>query len=68
VERQGVGLFGLVCQLDLEGVVAKLAKGRYDPAAPTWVKVKNWKYTQRAGREEIFEKRGEPQKPASRTK
>ena len=40
-----------------KGIVAKLARGRYDPAAPTWVKIKNPNYSQREGRHELFERR-----------
>ena len=34
-------LFQAACDHDLEGIVAKLATGRYEPAATTWVKIKN---------------------------
>ena len=57
VKRDGRGLFNAVCQHDLEGIVAKLARGRYDPAAPTWLKIKNPNYSQREGRHELFERR-----------
>jgi bifunctional non-homologous end joining protein LigD len=42
VARCGVDLFRAVCEQDLEGIVAKLASGRYEPEATTWVKIKNW--------------------------
>jgi hypothetical protein len=41
IEGRGVGLFEATCGRDLEGIVAKLAAGRYEPAATTWVKIKN---------------------------
>ena len=39
IEGRGVDLFEATCGGDLEGIVAKLAAGRYEPAATTWVKV-----------------------------
>jgi ATP-dependent DNA ligase len=36
-------LFEAACSQDLEGIVAKLASGRYEPEATTWVKIKNRK-------------------------
>jgi ATP-dependent DNA ligase len=39
---------------DLEGIVAKLAAGRYEPAATTWVKIKNRAYSQAEGRADFF--------------
>jgi hypothetical protein len=40
----------------MEGVVAKLASGRYDPEATTWVKVKNRAYSQAEGRADFFDR------------
>jgi len=57
VKRDGRALFNAVCEHDLEGMVAKLARGRYDLTAPTWVKIKNPNYSQREGRHELFEQR-----------
>jgi bifunctional non-homologous end joining protein LigD len=37
----GTELFRAVCELDMEGVVAKQAAGLYTPEATTWVKIKN---------------------------
>ena len=37
----GVDLFGAVCELDIEGIVAKRADGIYDPTMTVWIKVKN---------------------------
>jgi hypothetical protein len=34
--------------------VAKLAAGRYEPAATTWVKIKNRAYSQAEGRPDFF--------------
>jgi len=36
----GTELFRVICERDMEGVVAKLASGRYTPEATTWVKIK----------------------------
>jgi bifunctional non-homologous end joining protein LigD len=41
VVGRGVDLFHATCASDLEGVVAKLATGRYEAAATSWVKIKN---------------------------
>jgi bifunctional non-homologous end joining protein LigD len=43
VERDGSSLFELICQRDLEGIVAKLKHGHYtsDREESTWIKVKN---------------------------
>lgn len=53
--RQGKALFGKVCALYLEGVVAKPAD---DTDAPTrWCKFKNPRYSQAEGRGELFHKK-----------
>ena len=54
IEGRGVDLFEATCGRDLEGIVAKLAAGRYEPAAPTWVKIKNPAYSQAEGRADFF--------------
>jgi bifunctional non-homologous end joining protein LigD len=58
IERQGSALFERVCQLDLEGVVAKLKHGQYveEREYSTWLKIKNREYSQAVGREELFER------------
>jgi bifunctional non-homologous end joining protein LigD len=55
IEARGMDLFKAACDNDLEGVVAKLAAGRYEPAATTWVKIKNRAYSQAEGRAEFFD-------------
>jgi ATP-dependent DNA ligase len=57
VSGAGTALFQAVCERDMEGVVAKLARGAYTPDEPTWVKIKNLHYTQAEGRAEFFEGR-----------
>jgi bifunctional non-homologous end joining protein LigD len=48
-------LFELVKAKDLEGLVVKRKDGRYHPAA-RWFKVLNTTYTQKAGRQEFFQR------------
>jgi len=50
----GQGLFSLVCERDLEGVVAKRANGTY---GRDWFKIRNPSYSQYEGRRELFEQR-----------
>ena len=50
-------LFRVVCERDMEGVVAKQANARYTPEATTWVKIKNRQYSQAVGREDFFDRR-----------
>jgi ATP-dependent DNA ligase len=58
VERYGNVLFQLVCERDLEGIVAKHAFGVYvtEPERTTWFKIRNRDYSQMQGREELFER------------
>jgi bifunctional non-homologous end joining protein LigD len=59
VREQGTALFTAVCERDLEGVVAKLAKGRYhtDGVGTSWLKIRNPTYMAMEGRRELFEQR-----------
>lgn len=57
IEARGAELFHAACKQDLEGIVAKLAAGHYEPAATTWVKIKNRTYSQAVGREDFFDPR-----------
>jgi ATP-dependent DNA ligase len=57
VAATGTALFQAVCDRDMEGVVAKLARGAYTPGETTWVKIKNPGYSQAEGRAEFFEGR-----------
>jgi len=57
VEGDGVGLFQLACENDLEGVVAKDKFAPYfAEGQSTWFKVRNRSYSQWVGREELFER------------
>ncbi len=44
-----------VCKRDREGVVAKMANAPYDMDAPTWIKIKNRRYSQAGGRHDFFD-------------
>ena len=57
IESRGRSFFEKVCELDLEGIVAKRKTGAYrstDRPSPYWVKIKNPKYSQAEGRHELF--------------
>jgi ATP-dependent DNA ligase len=45
-DARGVDLFRVVCESDLEGIVAKRKNGLYMPEATSWVKIKNPLYSQ----------------------
>lgn len=49
---------GACCDMDLEGIVAKLRSAPYvsDRERSTWIKILNLKYSQREGREALFER------------
>jgi bifunctional non-homologous end joining protein LigD len=53
----GTKLFNAICELDMEGIVAKQAAGLYTPEATTWVKIKNRAYSQAVGRSDFFDRR-----------
>ena len=55
-EERGIVLFRAVCEMDLEGIVAKRQDGLYTPAETSWVKIKNPRYSQMEGRRELFER------------
>jgi bifunctional non-homologous end joining protein LigD len=58
VNGSGLALFKRVCKLDLEGIVAKQKFGPYveDREQSTWFKILNRDYSQKVGREELFER------------
>jgi len=58
VGERGKDFYRLCCEWDLEGIVAKRKDGLYLPnrRRSTRVKVKNPEYSQREGREELFER------------
>ena len=51
---RGVDLFRLVCEQDLEGIVAKHTLAPYGSEQMPWIKVLNPNYSQREGRRELF--------------
>ena len=58
MRANGNGLYRLVCEQDLEGIVGKWTDGTYQNGPRTsWLKIKNPDYTQMEGRAELFEKR-----------
>ena len=65
LHEHGTALFQRVCEMDLEGIVAKHAYGPYvtETQRTTWFKIKNRNYSQKMqGREELFnrERHDEP--------
>src|SRR5262249_15579644 len=58
VRGRGVDLFRAVCELDLEGIVAKPAASAYrvNGSRPPWGKIKNSSYTRAEGRFERVER------------
>lgn len=63
VETDGERLFQLACERDLEGVVAKHRHSRYrvEGDNPAWLKIRNPRYSQMIGRDELFDRRYGPQ-------
>jgi bifunctional non-homologous end joining protein LigD len=51
----GTDLFRVICDRDMEGIVAKQASAHYTPEATTWVKI-NRQYSQAIGREDFFDR------------
>jgi len=58
IDGHGMALFQRVCELDLEGIVAKQKVGPYitEREHSTWFKIRNREYSQMVGREELFER------------
>jgi bifunctional non-homologous end joining protein LigD len=56
VEQHGTALFQRVCEMDLEGIVAKHSLAPYTTERTTWFKIKNRNYSQMQGREQLFER------------
>jgi ATP-dependent DNA ligase len=57
VEARGRDFFKVACAHDLEGIVGKLASGRYqaDGRRTNWCKIKDPAYTQMIARHELLE-------------
>src|SRR6266566_2274710 len=58
IEGCGRALFQRVCELDLEGIVAKHKFGPYvvERESSTWFKILNREYSQKDNREDLFER------------
>jgi len=58
IEGCGMALFERICELDLEGIVAKHKFGPYviEREQSTWHKILNRVYSPKDGREELFER------------
>jgi ATP-dependent DNA ligase len=58
IDGCGIELFRQACRWDLEGIVAKHKHAPYvtDREQTTWFKIRNPRYSQRLGREELFER------------
>jgi ATP-dependent DNA ligase len=58
IDGCGKALFHRICELDLEGIVAKQKFGPYvtEREHSTWYKILNREYSQKDGREELFER------------
>ena len=60
IETRGHELFEKVCELDLEGIVAKRKNSQYratEKPSPYWIKIKNTRYSQAEGRHDLFQAR-----------
>lgn len=56
IEAAGTRLFAAVCEMDIEGIVAKWNPDCYlcDGETTTWIKIKNPNYSQARDRHELF--------------
>jgi bifunctional non-homologous end joining protein LigD len=54
IEGEGKRMFQEICARDLEGIVAKRKMGIYKNDGNDWVKVKNRKYSQAEGRQDLM--------------
>ena len=57
LEEHGDRLFQIACSMDLEGIVAKYKHGKYAAHETSWAKIRNPKYTQTIGRDELFKRK-----------
>ena len=56
VPETGVKLFHKICEMDLEGIVAKRKTAPYREKT-LWIKIRNPNYSQKEGRAELFQAR-----------
>ncbi len=61
IEEHGTRLYEQICQLDIEGIVAKPKDSVYADSArrSAWIKIKNPDYSQEEGRGNIFQQTNE---------
>lgn len=59
LEGCGTAFFQKVCDMDLEGIIAKRRHGLYREGT-RWIKIKNPGYSQAQGRGELFNQRRQP--------
>jgi bifunctional non-homologous end joining protein LigD len=64
IEARGTDLYSAACARDVEGVVAKWARGSYqtDGRATSWLKIKNPEYSGMVDRHELFAVRTRPER------
>ena len=55
VDHYGADFFRMICEKNLEGIVAKHRESRYDASAK-WIKIKNPAYTQTERRHELLKR------------
>jgi len=58
IAHKGCEFFRRICELDLEGIVAKRAGSTYrvtEQPSRDWIKIKNPEYSQKEGRAELFD-------------
>ena len=69
IPARGARLFELACERDLEGIVAKWAKGTYqcDGRRTSWLKIKNPEYSQAQGRHDVFDDKRSQIRPRTTT-
>ena len=62
VKERGTDLYRVACERDLEGIVAKWARGVYqaDGRGTSWPKIKKSEYSQIVGRRDLFEQQRAP--------
>jgi bifunctional non-homologous end joining protein LigD len=64
IDEFGIDFFRMICEKNLEGIIAKRRDSFYDRSAK-WIKIKNPVYTQAEGRSELFQKTtGEQRRPS----
>ena len=56
ISGRGADLYRMICEGNLEGIVAKRKNSKYSASAK-WIKIKNPTYTQSEGRHELFDSR-----------